>query len=100
MRETDQDLFDSLMEALELGFAESGVSSMRSSDGKQGTCILYQVDDVDYYEAQVFLIPDKEDFINRLRDRLGEETFDVHDDDTQEVVWEEIQRFKVGDFDY
>jgi hypothetical protein len=48
---------------------------------------------------QVYAIPSKDDFILKLRDLLGEETFDVWDEDVVEAVWERLNHYEVVNFD-
>jgi hypothetical protein len=47
----------------------------------------------------VYAVPSKDDFITDLRDKLGEEHFDVNDGDVQEAAWEVLNRYEIVNFD-
>lgn len=94
-------LFDQLIDALQNAGAEGGTFAMHFKDNPQGTFLLLDSSDRAFGDCNiiVYKIENKADFIQRLRDRLGEEDFNVYDDEVQDIVWEELQRKVVVEFD-
>lgn len=101
MDKTDATLFDEIVEMLIMSGAEEGSYTFLEKTQRGVTYLLCDCSDRAYGEIgmQVYAIPSKDDFIFRLRDRLGEETFDVFDDDVNEAIWEVLNRYEIVNFD-
>lgn len=96
----DIDLFDNIIN--QLVFDQGSVDvGMLVKDSPKGTFIV--LDQSDRLEGdvnvRVYKIEDKAMFINRLQDRLGEENIDPTDEDTVNVIWEELNRHIEVEFD-
>lgn len=109
MDKTDATLFDEIVEMLIMSGAEEGSYTFLEKTQRGVTYLLCDCSDRAYgaipsmidgiMAYTVYAIPSKDDFIFRLRDRLGEETFDVFDADVNEAIWEVLNRYEIVNFD-
>lgn len=103
MDKTDATLFDEIVNTLIMAGAEGGTYALVEKTQRGVTYLLCdqsdRVEGLGLVGVQVYAIPSKDDFILKLRDRLGEETFDVYDEDVNEAVWEVLNRYEIVNFD-
>lgn len=101
MNKIREALFGEIVEMLIVSGAEGGTYTMLEKTQRGVTYLLCdQSDRLDgVMSVQVYAIPSKDDFISDVRNYLGEGTFDVHADDTNEAVWEVLNRYEIVNFD-
>lgn len=93
--------FDEIVEMLIMAGAEGGDYTFLEKTQRGVTYLFCDLSDPmsGIVNIAVYAIPSKDDFILKLRDRLGEETFDIFDDDVNEAIWEVLNRFEIVNFD-
>jgi hypothetical protein len=96
-----KDLFDSIIDALVHEGAEGGTYTLSSKEKKGVTYLLMDASDRAFGDmnVQVYAIDSADEFITKLRDKLGEEEIDPWDDDVNAAVWEVLNRYEVVHFD-